>query len=118
MEPANKKKKRNIYSQKVGEKEKRKLKALREKKKSIWSGLGMFGMVGWSVAIPTLLGAILGIWLDEIYPQSFSWTLTFLVIGLLIGCVIAWFWVSNEDKDINPTNNDEELNLTKEENDE
>jgi ATP synthase protein I len=118
MEPASQKKKRNAFSQKVGEKEKLKLKALREKKKSVWSGLGMFGMVGWSVAVPTLLGAILGIWLDEIYPQSFSWTLTFLVIGLLIGCVIAWFWVSNEHKDMNPTNNDEELNFTKEDKDE
>ena len=94
------------------------LKPCVKKKKRIWSGLGMFGMVGWSVAVPTLLGAILGVWLDKVYPQSFSWTLTFLITGLLIGCVIAWFWVANEDKDMNPTNNDEELNLTKEDNDE
>lgn len=118
MEPANRKKEGNVFSQRVGEKERRKLKAMHEKKKSVWFGLGMFGMVGWSVAVPTLLGAILGIWLDKIYPQSFSWTLTFLIIGLLIGCLIAWFWVSNEDKEMNPTNKDEKLNRTKEEKDE
>ncbi|MDR9456933.1 MAG: AtpZ/AtpI family protein [Salegentibacter sp.] len=118
MAPANKKNKGNAFSQQVGKKERRKLKALRDKKKSIWSGLGMFGMVGWSVAVPTLLGTILGIWLDKNYPQSFSWTLTFLVIGLLIGCLIAWFWVANEDREMNPTDKDEELNLTKEEKDE
>ena len=119
MEPgANKKKDGNVFSQQVGDKERRKLKALGEKKKSVWSGLGMFGMVGWSVVVPMLLGAILGIWLDKIYPQSFSWTLTFLIIGLLIGCLIAWFWVANEHREINPTKEDEELNLTKEEKDE
>ena len=61
--------------------------------RSVWSGLGMFGMVGWSVAVPTLLGAALGIWLDKKYPESFSWTLTFLISGLFTGCVIAWYWV-------------------------
>jgi len=119
MEPAaNRKKDGNIFSQQVGEKERRKLKALHEKRKSVWFGLGMFGMVGWSVVVPTLLGAILGIWLDKIYPQSFSWTLSLLIIGLFIGCLIAWFWVANEHKEMNTNDKDEELNLTKEEKDE
>lgn len=116
MKPANRKEKG--FSQQVGEKERRKFKALREKKKSVWSGLGMFGMVGWSVAVPTLLGTILGIWLDKIYPKTFSWTLSFLIIGLVIGCLIAWFWVSNENREIHLTNKDDELNNTKEEKDE
>lgn len=59
-------------------------------------GLGMFGMVGWSVAVPTLLGVALGIWLDKTFPQSFSWTLTGLILGLIAGCVIAWNWVIKE----------------------
>jgi ATP synthase protein I len=89
----------DFFSNQVSEKEKRKLKAQHEDSGSVWSGLGMFGMVGWSVAVPTLLGIALGIWLDKTYRQSFSWTLTCLMIGLFSGCVIAWYWVSKNNKD-------------------
>ena len=94
------------FSEEIRIKEKRKLKALNSNKQSVWSGLGMFGMVGWSVAIPALLGAALGIWLDKKYTQSFSWTLTCLISGLVIGCVIAWSWVAKEDKNIHQDNED------------
>src|SRR5664279_2528609 len=89
-----------VFSEQIAKKEKRKLTARRTGAGTVWAGLGMFGMIGWSVAIPTLLGAALGIWLDKKYPQSFSWTLTFLVIGLLAGCIIAWYWVTKEDREI------------------
>ena len=90
-----------IFSEQVAEKEKRKLKALRENKRSVWFGLGMFGMIGWSVVVPLLLGTALGVWLDKNYPQSFSWTLTFLMLGLIAGGLIAWHWVTKEDKEMN-----------------
>ncbi|WP_339627869.1 AtpZ/AtpI family protein [uncultured Maribacter sp.] len=86
------------FKQEVGEKEKQKLKALHESKRSVWAGLGTFGMVGWSVAVPTVLGTVLGMWLDKNYPETISWTLTFLVAGLCIGCMIAWQWVAKENK--------------------
>jgi ATP synthase protein I len=44
-----------------------------------------------------LLGTALGIWLDKTYPQSFSWTLTCLISGLIIGCIIAWNWINTEE---------------------
>jgi ATP synthase protein I len=89
----------NKFSQQIAEKEKRKLKALRENKPSVWFGLGMFGMVGWSVTVPALLGAALGTWLDKRYPETFSWTLTLLVAGLFSGCAIAWNWITKENKE-------------------
>jgi ATP synthase protein I len=58
----------------------------------------MFGLVGWSVAIPTLLGVTLGIWIDLKWPSRYSWTLMFLIIGVLLGCLNAWFWLSRERK--------------------
>lgn len=94
----------NQFIQQIDLKEKRKLKALRLNKRSVWFGLGMFGMIGWSVAVPTLIGAALGIWMDQKYPQSFSWTLTFLIIGLFGGCLIAWHWIAKEDKDMHQDN--------------
>ena len=38
----------------------RKLKARLGAKRSIWFGLGTSGLIGWSVTVPTLLGAGLG----------------------------------------------------------
>ena len=87
----------DIFHRLISEKENRKLKALSEKKRAEWFGLGMFGMVGWSVTVPTFLGTIGGLWLDKHYPQSFSWTLTCLISGLAAGCLIAWNWVNKQD---------------------
>ena len=91
---------REQYSGKVAEKEARRLRALREKDKSVWFGLGMFGMVGWSIAIPTLIGAAIGIWLDTRTGGGVSWTLMLVVAGLAAGCLNAWFWVQRERREI------------------
>ena len=83
----------------IGTKAARKLKA-RKSTQGVWFGLGMMGLIGWSVVVPTLLGAACGIWLDNRHPGSHSWTLMLLVIGLVIGCVNAWHWVAKEDKEM------------------
>lgn len=74
----------------------RKIKARREKRKGLWYGLGMFGLVGWSVSIPTLFFLALGIWIDTRFSSPYSWTLMMLVLGIAIGCLNAWFWVKKE----------------------
>ena len=91
-------KERTAFSREVGAKAARKLKARRNATPGVWFGLGMMGLVGWSVAVPTLLGAALGIWLDKRHPGSHSWTLALLVAGLVIGCFNAWIWIAKEDK--------------------
>ena len=96
--------KKNLYrpgeelSETVGAKEARKMKARRQKDRSVWFGLGMFGLVGWSVAIPTLVGIALGVWIDLRWPSRYSWTLMLLIIGIVLGCLNAWFWVTRERK--------------------
>ena len=74
----------------------RRRRALRERDRSVWFSLGMMGLVGWSVAIPTLLGIGLGWWIDATWPGRVSWTLTLLVVGAAIGCLNAWHWVRQE----------------------
>ena len=88
----------SLFSREVGAQAARKLESLKKPKQSVWLGLGMMGLIGWSVVIPTLIGAALGIWLDEHYPNTHSWTLALLVAGLMIGCFNAWVWVDKEDK--------------------
>jgi len=80
----------------IGGKAKRKIRARKEKERDVWFGLGMFGLVGWAVAVPTLLGIVLGVWLDRQIPGKPSWTLTFLFIGVVLGCINAWYWVRQE----------------------
>src|SRR6202453_3987091 len=89
-----------IFSRQVGAQAARKLKAQRGAARSVWFGLGMSGLIGWSVTVPTLIGAALGIWLDKQYPNTFSWTLMLLFIGLIIGCLNAWHWVGSEYKEM------------------
>ncbi len=86
------------FSDEVAAKAARKLSARRHPGRGVWFGLGMMGLIGWSVVVPTLLGAGLGIWLDSHYPGRHSWTLMLLVIGLVLGCAQAWHWVSKEEK--------------------
>lgn len=88
------------FSRKVGEAEVRKLKTKRRGAQDVWFGLGMFGLIGWAVALPTLLGVLLGAYLDKHYPSAHSWTLTLLIVGLFIGCLNAWHWVAQEEKAI------------------
>lgn len=88
------------FSQQVGDMETRKLKAKRHVTQTVWSGLGMMGLIGWSVALPTLLGAALGLWLDKRYPSEHSWTLALLAIGIGLGCYNAWRWIVKEDREI------------------
>lgn len=76
----------------------RKLRVQREGKPAVWSGLSMFGLVGWSVVVPTIVGAILGTWLDRHHPGPHAWTLALLVAGLVVGCANAWYWISQESK--------------------
>lgn len=84
----------------VKAKEARRLRARSQKGGGVWFGLGMFGLIGWSVAIPVLIGVALGVWIDRNWPSRFSWTLMLLVLGVILGSWNAWYWVSQERKKI------------------
>ncbi|MEZ4485074.1 MAG: AtpZ/AtpI family protein [Syntrophotaleaceae bacterium] len=79
------------------------LRARQQGERPAWFGLGMFGLVGWSVAIPTVSLTALGVWVDRRWTSPYSWTLMLLVIGMALGCLNAWIWVSRERRDIEGT---------------
>ncbi len=62
-------------------------------------GLGAFGMIGWSIAVPTVGGAFLGLWLDRNMPQAFSWVLALILGGVTLGGFIAWAWIGRESRE-------------------
>ena len=82
----------------IGIKAARKIKARRNPRPGVWFGLGMMGLIGWSVTVPTLIGAGLGLWLDGHHPGGRPWTLALLMAGLAMGCLNAWHWVAKEEK--------------------
>ena len=86
------------FARQIGIKERRKIKARRERQRSPWFWAGMFGLVGWSVAVPAALGVYLGIKLDKWSPGRFSWPLAGVVVGMALGCLNAWFWVTRESR--------------------
>lgn len=75
----------------------RRQKAEREKSE-LFFGLGVFGVVGWSVAIPTLMGIAIGVWIDTTWPSQYSWTLMLLFAGVVLGCLNAWFWIDTSHR--------------------
>ena len=72
------------------------IKAGKEKQDSLFFGIGMFGTVGWTIAIPTLLATLLGRWLDSQRHGQISWTLTCMFIGMATGCIVAWRWITRQ----------------------
>ncbi len=92
--------KQEEFSRKIGKKARNKLDFKKNGTGSIWFGLGMMGIIGWAVAVPTLTGIAIGIWLDSRYGGRYSWTLTLMGIGLLLGCLNAWHWVKKEEKEM------------------
>lgn len=80
----------------VARKQADKLRSRREGPPDIDRGLGTSGIVGWSITVPTLLGLAAGLWLDRRSGGEISWTLSLLAVGLLAGCLAAWYWVGRE----------------------
>jgi ATP synthase protein I len=85
--------------QEVFSKERRKLRSRREGDRSAWFGLGMFGLVGWSVAIPAVAGVAVGAWLDANWPSQVSWKITLLFLGVAIGFANARRWMHHESEE-------------------
>jgi ATP synthase protein I len=107
-EPDNPPNKDDSFPAEIGVKAGRKLKA-RGRTDGVWFGLGMMGLVGWSVVVPTLLGAALGVWLDKRHSGEHSWTLALLVVGLSIGCLNAWHWIAKENKAMGEEGDDNDI---------
>lgn len=87
---------RDRSAQDIGERARRMKTARDNPGPSPLRGIGVFGMVGWSVAVPAVGGALLGLWLDRVAPRGFSWTIALLLGGLALGMLVAWTWIDKE----------------------
>jgi len=85
--------------QRVGAHEERMLRRRPAAGPGFWRAVALMGAIGWAVAVPTLIGVAVGAWLDRRWPSPFSWTLTLLFAGLVLGCRDAWTRIKREQED-------------------
>lgn len=84
----------------IARKARRKLRAQRQPSRNPLYGLGLFGLVGWAVTVPVLLGVALGAWIDShTAGAGRPWTLALLLAGVVLGCLNAWYWIEKEGRD-------------------
>ncbi|WP_419779426.1 AtpZ/AtpI family protein [Maridesulfovibrio sp.] len=88
------------FRRSVGSKEQRKMRAEQKGTVGAWSAFGAMGAVGWLVALPVVLGSLLGAWMDYRWPAKINWTLTMLGAGLFVGCLFAGIWMNREKNKI------------------
>ena len=68
----------------------------REGERSLGRNLAMIGALGWTIVVPTLAGIFFGRWLDRQFDSGIFWTLGLLVLGLALGCALAWKRIGRE----------------------
>ncbi len=62
----------------------------REGERSIGQNLSMIGSLGWLIVAPTLLGVLLGRWLDGVFHTGITFSGALIFVGVLFGSYLAW----------------------------
>lgn len=60
---------------------------------SLGSRLGQIGVLGWMVVLPMLAALALGRWLDRQFDTGVFFSAPLLMIGAVIGFILAWRWM-------------------------
>ncbi|MEX1362271.1 MAG: AtpZ/AtpI family protein [Nannocystaceae bacterium] len=65
-------------------------KARRRRGGSLWTQASRVGTVGWLIAVPIVIGALLGHLLDERLDSGITFAMAFIVLGVLAGGYALW----------------------------
>ena len=76
--------------QAVKQRRERQAQRQREGEPSVGRNLALIGVLGWTIVTPTVIGVFVGRWLDRQFGSGLFWTLGLLVLGLALGCRLAW----------------------------
>ena len=69
----------------------------RRNQRVFYLNAAILSVYGWQMAIPVLVGIVVGRLLDRYWPATYlSWTLNFILIGFIVGIVNATRWVRKE----------------------
>lgn len=70
----------------------------KEGDRSLWQNLSMIGALGWLVVTPTLLGVLLGRWLDNRFDTGIFFSGACIFVGVCLGCWLAWERMNGNDE--------------------
>jgi ATP synthase protein I len=76
--------------------EKRRERWKEEGERSLWQNLSMIGALGWLIVTPTLIGVLLGRWLDSLFDTGIFFSGACIFLGVSMGCYLAWQRVNKE----------------------
>lgn len=62
----------------------------KEGERPLWQNLSMIGALGWLIVAPTLLGVLVGRWLDRMFDTGIFFSGALIFLGIAIGCYLAW----------------------------
>ncbi len=62
----------------------------KEGERSLWQNLSMVGALGWLIVTPTLLGVLIGRWLDGLFETGIFFSGALIFFGIAVGCYLAW----------------------------
>jgi len=68
----------------------------KEGERSLWQNLSMVGALGWLIVTPTLLGVLIGRWLDGFFETGVFFSGALIFLGIAIGSYLAWQRVTKE----------------------
>lgn len=84
--------------QKQVDKQVRRIKKARHEQSSILAQTVYLGTLGLVLILPLIGGAYLGLWLDSLVDgYSMRWTLSLLLLGLLIGIINVYLLIKPQD---------------------
>jgi len=69
-----------------------------EPEPSLGARLGQIGILGWTIVVPTLLGLVLGHWLDRYFNTGVFFSAPLLMAGAAIGLWSAWKWMHRQTR--------------------
>jgi len=62
----------------------------KEGERSLWQNLSMVGALGWLIVTPTLLGVLIGRWLDRTFETGVFFSGALIFLGVALGGYLAW----------------------------
>ncbi|MGH9579810.1 MAG: AtpZ/AtpI family protein [Terriglobales bacterium] len=68
----------------------------REGERPLWQNLSMIGALGWLIVTPTMLGVLIGRWLDHAFETGILYTAALIFLGIVIGSYLAWQRVNKQ----------------------
>jgi ATP synthase protein I len=98
-EPESGQERQASFRRRIASRAEDRLRARRQRDRTLFHAFASSGMVGWSVVVPTLLGLAVGSRLDRHVPAPWSWSLTLMLGGLALGCWNAWQWIVSREND-------------------